>query len=246
LRAKEPATLIVPPPAPAVAFAAKSSRPSPPDVTSAFTVVGPFAVPATVAELFTFARLIAIAAPIAAGGARAAVAVPSALAFASVCADDQRVRLLAPTVTPVGSAALDVVFETFAAIAAATLIVPPDVCDAGVAGKLPVPVVPLFDATLLPKVRLADDCASVVETFEIASARTGVTAVPPAAPPVAVVVNVFALVASRFTSPAVTLAPSPIVASVVALATWIAIAAPMPTFAPPPSCVGFASVLLLR
>ena len=56
----------------------------------------------------------------------------------------------------------------------------------------------------------------------------------------------FALVASRFTSPAVTLAPSPIVASVVALATWIAIAAPMPTFAPPPSCVGFASVLLLR
>jgi len=47
--------LTLPPPAPDVAVAPKSLSASPEDVTSAFTVAGPFAVPATVAELVTFA-----------------------------------------------------------------------------------------------------------------------------------------------------------------------------------------------
>ena len=55
LRARDPATPTLPPPAPEVAVAAKSSRPSPELVTSARTVAGPFAVPATVAELVTVA-----------------------------------------------------------------------------------------------------------------------------------------------------------------------------------------------
>src|SRR5512140_2326291 len=126
--AKEPATPTVPPPAPAVALASKSSRPSPAVVTSAFTVVGPFAVPATVAVLVTLARLMAIAAPMAVpdGGARAAVAVPSAFAFASVEADDQIFRLAPPSVTPPGRSALDDVCAMFTAMAAATATVPPE------------------------------------------------------------------------------------------------------------------------
>src|SRR5690348_8305538 len=158
--AKAPATLTAPPPAPAVAFAEKSSRSSPPVVTSAFTVVGPFAVPATVAVLVTFARLIETAAPIASGGARAAVAVPSAFAFASVSALDHTVIPPAPTVTPVGMDALEVVLAMLTAMAAATLIVPPEVCAGGVAGSEPLPVALLFDATLLPKVRCDPFCAS--------------------------------------------------------------------------------------
>jgi hypothetical protein len=54
-RASAPATLTLPPPAPEIAVAPKSLCASPADVTSALTVAGPFAVPATVAELVTFA-----------------------------------------------------------------------------------------------------------------------------------------------------------------------------------------------
>jgi hypothetical protein len=55
LRARDPAKPTLPPPAPDVAVAPKSCRPSPALVTSARTVAGPFAVPATVAELVTVA-----------------------------------------------------------------------------------------------------------------------------------------------------------------------------------------------
>ncbi len=87
------------------------------------------------------------------GGARAAVAVPSAVAFASVKAADRSVKPLDPTVMPTGRVALEVVFARLTAIAAAASIAPPEVFAGGAAGSEPEPVVPLFDATLLPKVR---------------------------------------------------------------------------------------------
>ena len=129
-------------------------------MTSAFTVAGPFAVPATVAVLVTFARLMATAAPIAAGGARAAVAVPSAFALASVLADDQTVSPPEPMVTPAGRLALEVVFEMFTEIAAATVTEPPEVLAGGAAGSEPDPVVPFVVAVLFTSPRWLRTCAS--------------------------------------------------------------------------------------
>src|SRR5687767_11790304 len=98
---------------------------------------------------------MAIAAPIAAGGPRAAVAVPSAVAFASLLAADQIVMLLAPSVTPDGRSAVAVVLERLTAIAAATAIAPPpEVFGDGAAGSEPAPVAPLFVASVFENVRL--------------------------------------------------------------------------------------------
>src|SRR6266550_9047936 len=68
------------------------------------------------------------------GGALAVVAVPSAFAFASVLADDQKLRLPAPTVTSAGRLELDEVFAMLIETAAATLIAPLDEFAGGVAG----------------------------------------------------------------------------------------------------------------
>jgi len=153
-------------------------------VTSAFTVVGPFVVPATVAVLVTLARLMATAAPIAAGGPRAAVAVPSAVAFASLLAADQIVMLLAPSVTPDGRSAVAVVLERLTAIAAATATAPPEVFGDGAAGSEPAPVAPLFVASVFENVRLPPTWASGVvvallvswEPFALDSADVAVDA----------------------------------------------------------------------
>jgi hypothetical protein len=268
--------------------------------------------------LVTLARLIAIAAPmfVPDGGARAAVAVPSAFAFASVLAEDEIVSEAASICVPVGSTALEVVFAMFTEIAAATLMAPPEDCAGGAAGSEAEPGTLLLPASVLPKVRLPLTCESgdgapeplggepsalalavvvvvddpaaisstvpdvvmeppplaetawfanpsasdaptavlaplaspvavvvtseasvacalklplrlsvtplstpaVVEKFETVRPTTGVTAVPPAAPPVAVVLRVLALADESERSPAVTLAPRPTLASVVALA----------------------------
>src|SRR5688500_3785454 len=109
LRASAPAMLTSPPPEPEVAVALRSLCASPVDVTSACTMAGPLTVPASVAVLVTVALLMATAAPIVAGGPRADVADPSALAIASVLAEDQRVRPELPIVSPDGRSALDVV-----------------------------------------------------------------------------------------------------------------------------------------
>src|SRR4029077_3705726 len=151
--AKAPATLRLPPPAPEIAVAAKSCRPSPAAVTSACTVAGPMTVPAIVAGLGTFARLIATPAPMPVGGPRATVALPSAFAFASELADENRVRPLEVTVTPVGSAALDEVVEMLTETAAATATDPPDVLAGGAAGVEPESLTLFVVATSLPKVR---------------------------------------------------------------------------------------------
>ena len=151
---KAPASPTDPPPAPAVAVALESCCVSPADVTDAFTVAGPFAVPATVAELVTSARLIATAAPIVSGGARATVADPSAFAFASLFADDQTVNPPELTVMPVGSVALVDVFARFTETAAAAETVPPpDVLGDGAAGSDPVVGAPLWVAALFANVR---------------------------------------------------------------------------------------------
>ena len=63
-------------------------------------------------------------------------------------------------------------------------------------------------------------------------ATTGVTAVPPAAPPWAMVVTRRLLVASSVRSFAVTFAPSSMTARVLSSTTFTAIEAPMPVFAP--------------
>ena len=168
LSASEPATLTVPPPAPEVAVALNSLCASPADVTSAFTVAGPFAVPATVAELVTFASLMATAAPIVAGGPRAAVAEPSAFAFASVAADDQSVSPPELIVRPDGRLALDVVFATFTATAAAAVTEPFDELAGGVEPD-PEPVAPFPLAVPFPSVRWLATCMSGVAAPELAS-----------------------------------------------------------------------------
>src|SRR5438309_839550 len=87
------------------------------------------------------------------GGALAVVAVPSALAFASVLADDQKLRLPAPTVTPAGRLELDEVFAMLIETAAATLIAPLDEFAGGVVGAESPPVPPFAVRTPLPKER---------------------------------------------------------------------------------------------
>ncbi|TLZ65080.1 MAG: hypothetical protein E6K12_10545 [Methanobacteriota archaeon] len=81
------------------------------------------------------------------------VAVPSALAVASVLAEDQKLRPPALTETSAGRLELEEVFAMLIEIAAATLIAPLDEFAGGVAGADP-PAVPPFDVlTLLPKER---------------------------------------------------------------------------------------------
>ena len=152
-RAKDPATLTVPPPDPEVADAPKS-LPSLEAVTSALTVAGPFAVPAIVAVLVTFAELMATAAPSVSGGARAAVAEPSAFAFASAAADDQTVRPADPSVRVAGRLALVLDFMRFTETAAAAEIVPLDELAGGVFGAVGAEfVTPFVVAALVPRVR---------------------------------------------------------------------------------------------
>jgi hypothetical protein len=95
---------------------------------------------------------MATAAPIVAGGPRAAVAEPSAFAFASVSAEDQRVRPAELIASPDGRSALDVVFVMFTATAAATVIEPLEELAGGVEPE-PEPAAPLPLAAPSPKLR---------------------------------------------------------------------------------------------
>ena len=99
--------------------------------------------------------MIATAAPIFVpdGGPLAVVALPSAFAFASELADDQKLRLPALTETPAGRLELEVVFAMLIETAAATLIAPLDELAGGVAGADPPPLPPFAELTLLPNER---------------------------------------------------------------------------------------------
>ena len=79
--------------------------------------------------------------------------MPSAFAFASVLADDQKLRLPASTRTPSGRVALDEVFAMLIETAAATLIAPLEEFAGGVAGAVSPPVPPLAVLVSLPKER---------------------------------------------------------------------------------------------
>ena len=122
--ASEPATPTFPPPAPEVASASKTSpgsavRVSPLEATDASA--------ATFAVLLVFARLIATAAPMVTPVEPApAVALPSAVAFASACNDECSVTLpFVVTWTPASETSeVDVAIVTLTA--AATLIDPLD------------------------------------------------------------------------------------------------------------------------
>src|SRR2546428_4049801 len=84
---------------------------------------------------------------------------------------------------------------------------------------------------LIPSVTPTPTDASVLK-FENVIATTGVTAVPPAAPPSAVVATLRVLVASSVTLRAVTLEPFPSCARVWSSTMCTATEAPMPVFAP--------------
>ena len=97
--------------------------------------------------------VVPVALTVLSGGALAVVAVPSAFAFASVLADDQMLRLPAPTVTSPGRFALDEVFAMLTETAAATLIAPLEVFAGGVAGAEFPPVAPFEVLASLAKER---------------------------------------------------------------------------------------------
>src|SRR5258706_16465813 len=95
---------------------------------------------------------MATAALMVGGGPRAAVAEPSALAFASVAAEDQSVSPPELIVRPDGRLALVVVFAIFTATAAAAVTEPLDELAGGVAPG-PDPPAPLPRAAPSPRLR---------------------------------------------------------------------------------------------
>src|SRR5687767_10736601 len=126
---------------------------------------------------------MATAAPTDAGGPRAAVAEPSAFAFASVLAEDQIVIPGELIDHGAGRLALDVVFVMFTATAAATATAPLDELAGGVLVE-PEPVVALFVATASPRLRWFATCVvtgGVPESaapFALASAFASVADAP--------------------------------------------------------------------
>src|SRR2546430_16656134 len=91
------------------------------------------------------------------GGLLAVVALPSAFAFASVLAEDQKLRLPAPTETPAGRLELDEVFAMLIETAAATPIAPLEEFAGGAAGaESPLP--PFAVRTPVPTKRWLATC----------------------------------------------------------------------------------------
>src|SRR4051812_37856723 len=112
---------------------------------------------------------MATAAPSVSGGARAAVALPSAFAFASDAAEDQTVKPDDPNVRPDGRSALVVDFAMLTAIAAAAVIDPSEDDAGGVDGAPEAaPLTPFALAVLLPRVRWVESCASGVAPAPLA------------------------------------------------------------------------------
>src|SRR6267378_1740547 len=121
------------------------------------------------------------------GGPLAVVALPSAFAFASDLAEDQKLRLPALTETSAGRLELDEVFAMLIETAAATLIAPLDELAGGVVGaESPLP--PFAVRTPVPKDRwLATWCLtsgapdpSAAAPFALAFASVSVLEAPDA------------------------------------------------------------------
>jgi hypothetical protein len=176
--------------------------------------------PLLVANVFAKLRLVAALSP----GVSAPDPLscePFALASAVVAVVDQPVAM---------SSTVPVVVNELAVVAETEWFAKPRARDAPTAASVPfASPVALVVTGELPSVACALKfplivsvarlpTPAVVEKFETVRLTTGVTAVPPAAPPVAVVVSVFALVDVSVRSSAETLALPPTLASVVAFA----------------------------